>query len=77
MYAKFATIQIFNNWETEINSELGFPNDEGTERFTEAVTKSGTVEVIAAINDLIDPTGLDLMTNFEAEDWMKSSVTKP
>ena len=71
MYAVFTNIDVFNAWENETNLELGFPNDEGTLRFTEAVTKIGTEEVIAGINDLIDPTGLTLITNFEAEAWMK------
>lgn len=70
MYAVFNNIDVFNVWETKINLELGFPNDEGTLRFTEAVTKIGTDEVIAPINDLINPTDLTLMTNFEAEVWM-------
>lgn len=74
MYAVFANIEIFNAWETEINLELGFPNDEGTLRFTEANTKPTTDEVIAPINNLIDPTGLTLITNFEAEAWMELST---
>lgn len=70
MYAVFTNIEVFNVWENKTNLELGFPNDEGTLRFTEAVTKVGTDEVIAPINDLIDPTGLTLITNLEAEIWM-------
>lgn len=71
MYAVFTNIDAFNAFETQTNLELGFPNNEGTQRFTEPVSKAGTDEVIAAINDLIDPSGLTLITNFEAEAWMK------
>ena len=70
MYAKFSNIDNFNTWHTQVCLDLAIPNDEGTLRYTEPVTKTGTDEVIVGINELIDSSTLTLISNFEAEDWM-------
>lgn len=70
MYAKFSNIDNFNTWHTQVCLDLGIPNDEGTLRYTEPVTKTGTDEVIAGINELIDSSTLTLISNFEAENWV-------
>jgi len=58
MYAIFDSLAVFSQWEAQVNTLLGFPNNFGTKNYTNPIGKIAEVRVIALVTDEIDTSGL-------------------
>lgn len=64
MFAKFQNINEFNEWHEQVKLVLGIPDGLGTIEYTMPWIKDdGTL--IARVNNRIDTSGLDLITEAE------------
>lgn len=74
MYAKFNTIEDFNNWHSKINEVKGFAEGKPTTQYTQAIPKEGEKVVYAVVDNScpIDLKPKVTITNeeFNALNWL-------
>lgn len=76
MYAKFNTIEDFNNWHSKVNEAKGYGEGKSTTQYTSPIPKEGEEVVYAVIDETcpVELTPQIFITNeeFKALNWVVS-----
>jgi hypothetical protein len=75
MYAIFDSLEVFTQWEANIKTLLGYPNDCGTINYTNPIGKVDEIRVIAYVTDDIDSTDLVKISTDQAraDGWLQNT----
>ena len=75
MYAIFDSLEAFTQWEANIKTLLGYPNDCGTINYTNPIAKVNEIRVIAYVTDDIDSTDLVKISTDQAraDNWLQNA----